>query len=148
MSPFAGEGANTAMRSGKELAEKEIVDWDLGIQRYERDRFKYASVLAKEFADNLEMAYQDDAAQKCAAFFKQASTFFSGQICAKFCSPTPNPLAGEQRSGSQLSARHFSRALRQPVIYSRRDAKFNHMYFKSVLANFTAVPDALVKFDP
>ncbi|KAJ7766379.1 hypothetical protein DFH07DRAFT_881387 [Mycena maculata] len=84
MSPFAGEGANTAMRSGKELAEalvwaKTVEQWDFNVQRYERDRFRYASGHAKESAKNLEMAYQDDAAEQFVAFFKQFSTL-SGQI--------------------------------------------------------------------
>ncbi|KAJ7124674.1 hypothetical protein C8R43DRAFT_932823 [Mycena crocata] len=84
MSPFAGEGANTAMRSGKELAEaliqaKKVENWDTNIQRYELARYKYASEFAKESEENLEMAYKEGAAQHFVAFFEQASTF-SGRM--------------------------------------------------------------------
>ncbi|KAJ7145624.1 hypothetical protein C8R44DRAFT_655547 [Mycena epipterygia] len=88
MSPFAGEGANTAMRSAMELAQalvrvETVGDWDANVQRYERERFTYASELARKSAKNLEMAYQDGAAQKYVAFFKHIATLVSDMAAAR-----------------------------------------------------------------
>ncbi|EJD45611.1 FAD/NAD(P)-binding domain-containing protein, partial [Auricularia subglabra TFB-10046 SS5] len=58
MSPFAGEGANVAMRAALDLAQALIGarspdDWDAAVKKYEAKRVKYATSAAKESAENL-----------------------------------------------------------------------------------------------
>ncbi|MCS7461365.1 FAD-dependent monooxygenase [Paenibacillus doosanensis] len=71
MSPFAGEGVNLAMLDAAELALAivEHKDVNLATAAYEAKMFAYSSRSAKESADNLELIFADNAAQKLKELF-------------------------------------------------------------------------------
>lgn len=72
MSPFAGEGANLAMRDAAELAQALIAhpgDVEAALSDYERAMFPRARAAAEESMRNLVDLFQPGAAQRLAAFF-------------------------------------------------------------------------------
>jgi 2-polyprenyl-6-methoxyphenol hydroxylase-like FAD-dependent oxidoreductase len=73
MSPFAGEGANLALRDGAELA-REILDsagdLEAAFARYEAAMFERAASAAAQSADGLALCFGPDAARSLAGFFR------------------------------------------------------------------------------
>jgi 2-polyprenyl-6-methoxyphenol hydroxylase-like FAD-dependent oxidoreductase len=66
MSPFAGEGVNLAMFDAMNLALAIIQNNDFAsaIEDYEEKMYVYAIEKAQESADNLDLSFSDNAAQK------------------------------------------------------------------------------------
>ncbi|MFI6166629.1 FAD-dependent oxidoreductase [Nocardia sp. NPDC051052] len=66
MSPFAGEGANLAMRDGAELAAALIAhpDTEQALHAYEQALFPRSAELATESADNQALMFGQDALEK------------------------------------------------------------------------------------
>ncbi len=66
MSPFAGEGANLAMRDGMELAEALLAhpnDVETALASYEEALFPRCEAAAAESNSNLSISFQADAPQ-------------------------------------------------------------------------------------
>ena len=75
MSPFAGEGANLAMRDGAELAQAIIAhpgDVEAALGAYERAMFPRAQAAAEESMRNLVDLFQPGASRRLADFFSGA----------------------------------------------------------------------------
>jgi 2-polyprenyl-6-methoxyphenol hydroxylase-like FAD-dependent oxidoreductase len=72
MSPFAGEGANLAMRDGAELAQAIIAhpgDVEAALGSYEAAMFPRARAAAEKSAANLDVLFQPDGARRLADLF-------------------------------------------------------------------------------
>jgi 2-polyprenyl-6-methoxyphenol hydroxylase-like FAD-dependent oxidoreductase len=71
MSPFAGEGVNTALYDAYIFVEALKVNdnFDEAIRQYEQQMLSYAQDRAQESQDNLELMFAPDAAQQMGAFF-------------------------------------------------------------------------------
>jgi 2-polyprenyl-6-methoxyphenol hydroxylase-like FAD-dependent oxidoreductase len=71
MSPFAGEGVNTALYDAYIFVEalKANDDFDEAIRQYEQQMLSYAQDRAQESQDNLELMFAPDAAQQMGEFF-------------------------------------------------------------------------------
>ncbi|ATY12350.1 FAD-dependent monooxygenase [Amycolatopsis sp. AA4] len=71
MSPFAGQGANLAMRDGAELALTLAQGGD--VRKFEQAMFERAEPAARMSADNLELFLSDGAAEKVRRLFAKMS---------------------------------------------------------------------------
>ncbi|MFB9928651.1 FAD-dependent oxidoreductase [Amycolatopsis halotolerans] len=71
MSPFAGQGANLAMRDGAELALVLVQGGD--VRKFEEAMFDRAEPAAQMSADNLELFLSDGAAEKVRHLFAKMS---------------------------------------------------------------------------
>lgn len=71
MSPFAGEGVNTALYDAYIFVEalKANDDFDEAIRQYEQQILSYAQDRAQESQDNLELMFAPDGAQQMGEFF-------------------------------------------------------------------------------
>lgn len=71
MSPFAGEGVNTALYDAYIFVEalKANDDFDEAIRQYEQQIISYAQDRAQESQDNLELMFAPDGAQQMGEFF-------------------------------------------------------------------------------
>lgn len=71
MSPFAGEGVNTALYDAYIFAQalEQYDDFDEAIKQYEQQMLSYAQERAQESQDNLELMFSPNAAQKMGEFF-------------------------------------------------------------------------------
>ena len=73
MSPFAGKGANLAMRDAAELALSIVKheNVDQAVQGYEKKMYVYSSQSAEESDSNLKLCFSDNAAVKWMDLMKQ-----------------------------------------------------------------------------
>lgn len=71
MSPFAGEGANLAMRDGADLAQAILAhdDIEAAFASYETDMFARSEIAAAESAAGLDLCFNDEAPRPLVDFF-------------------------------------------------------------------------------
>ena len=76
MSPFAGEGVNTALYDAYIFVEalKKYDDFDEAINYYEQQMLSHAQERAQESQDNLELMFAPDAAQQLGEFFNSVKS--------------------------------------------------------------------------
>ncbi len=76
MSPFAGEGVNTALYDAYIFVEalKKYDDFDEAISYYEQQMLSHAQERAQESQDNLELMFAPDAAQQLGEFFNSVKS--------------------------------------------------------------------------
>jgi 2-polyprenyl-6-methoxyphenol hydroxylase-like FAD-dependent oxidoreductase len=70
MSPYAGEGVNLAMADAADLAEAIVAGRYFALATFEEEMWTRAEEAARESAENLEVFFGDDAAEKVAEIFK------------------------------------------------------------------------------